>query len=239
MKEYDQAGNYFQTHLDAIPDDKLRGNDSYLRLADSRFVSTKYFPALEAYNKVIENKSIDADYAAYQKSICYGFLSKNDQKIDNFNQFLKVYPKSQYRDDALYELANTYVAENKTDLAVKTYDQLLSEFKNGSYNAKAILKQGLVFYNSDKDDLAIAKFKKVAAEYPNTPESIDAVATARLIYVDNGKVDEYANWVKTLGFVTVTDDELENDTYNSAEKQYLQGNSKAAQDGFEIGRAHV
>ena len=74
--------------------------------------------------------------------------------------------------------------------------------------------------------------KKVAAEYPNTPESIDAVATARLIYVDNGKVDEYANWVKTLGFVTVTDDELENDTYNSAEKQYLQGNSKAAQDGF-------
>ena len=160
LKEYDQAGNYFQTHLDAIPDDKLRGNDSYLRLADSRFVSTKYFPALEAYNKVIENKSIDADYAAYQKSICYGFLSKNDQKIDNFNQFLKVYPKSQYRDDALYELANTYVAENKTDLAVKTYDQLLSEFKNGSYNAKAILKQGLVFYNSDKDDLAIAKFKK-------------------------------------------------------------------------------
>ena len=232
MKEYDQAGNFFQSHLDAIKDDKLRGNDSYLRLADSRFVSTKYFPALEAYNKVIESKSVDADYAAYQKAICYGFLSKNDQKIDNFNQFLKIYPKSQYRDDAIYELANTYVAENKTDLAVKTYDQLLSEFKNGSYNSKAVLKQGLVYYNNDKDDLAISKFKKVAADYPNSPEAIEAVATARLIYVDNGKVDEYANWVKTLSFITVTDAELENDTYNAAEKQYLQGNSKAAITSF-------
>ncbi len=232
LKEYDQAGNYFQSHLDAIKDDKLRGNDSYLRLADSRFVSAKYFPALEAYNKVIESKSFDADYAAYQKAICYGFLSKNDQKIDNFNQFLKNYPKSQYRDDAIFELGNTYVAENKTDLAVKTYDQLLTEFKNGSYNSKAVLKQGLVYYNNDKDDLAIAKFKKVAADYPNSPEAIEAVATARLIYVDNGKVDEYATWVKTLGFIEVTDAELENDTYNSAEKQYLQGNSKPATSGF-------
>ena len=232
LKEYDQAGNYFQTHLEVIKDDKLRGNDSYLRLADSRFVSTKYFPALEAYNKVIESKSVDADYAAYQKAICYGFLSKNDQKIENFNQFLKIYPKSQYRDDAIFELANTYVAENKTELAVKTYDQLLLEFKNGSYNSKAVLKQGLVYYNNDKDDLAIAKFKKVAADYPNSPEAIEAVATARLIYVDNGKVDEYATWVKTLSFVEVTDAELENDTYNSAEKQYLQGNSKPATLGF-------
>ena len=232
MKEYDQAGNYFQSHLDVNKEDKTRTNDSYLRLADSRFVSTKYFPALEAYNKVIENKSFDADYAAYQKAICYGFLSKNDQKIDNFNQFLKIYPKSQYRDDAIYELANTYVAENKTDLAIKTYDQLLTEFKNGSFNARAVLKQGLVFYNNDKDDLAIAKFKKVTSDYPNSPESIEAVATARLIYVDNGKVDEYATWVRTLSFVSVTDADLDNDTYNSAEKQYLQGNSKPATTGF-------
>ena len=232
LKDYDQAGNYFQSQIDANKEDKTRLNDAYLRLADSRFVTSKYFPALEAYNKVIESKSFDADYAAYQKAICYGFLSKNDQKIDNFNQFLKIYPKSQYRDDALFELANTYVIENKTDLAIKTYDQLLSEFKNGTYNAKAVLKQGLVYYNNDKDDLAIAKFKKVASDFPNTPESLEAVATARLIYIDNGKIDDYATWVKTLSFVSVTDAELDNDTYNSAEKQYLQGNTKPAISGF-------
>ena len=228
QKEYDKAGDYFDDYITNSKEDKIRLNDSYLRLGDSRFVTSKYFPAMEAYNKAIELKSVDADYAAFQKAISYGFVSKNDKKIEDFNKFLTNFKMSKYRDDALFELGNTYVTENKTDLAIKTYDQLLSEFKNGSFAAKSVLRQGLVYYNSNKDDQAIAKFKKVAADYPKSPEALEAVATARLIYVDNGKVDEYASWVRTLDFVEVSDAELDNDTYEAAEKQYLQNNTKQA-----------
>lgn len=228
QKEYDQAGNYFQSFIETAKDDKTRLNDSYLRLGDSRFVTSKYWPAMDAYNKAIELKSVDADYAAFQKAISYGFVSKNDKKIEDFNKFLATFKTSQYRDDALFELGNTYVADNKTDLALKTYDQLLSEFKNGTYSSKSVLRQGLIYYNASKDDQAITKFKKVAADYPKTPEALEAVATARLIYVDNGKVDEYATWVRTLDFVEVSDSELDNDTYEAAEKQYLQNNTKQA-----------
>ena len=232
QKEYEQSGNYFDKYIAVSKDDKVRLTDAYLRLGDSRFVTTKYWPAMEAYNKAIELKSVDADYAAYQKAISYGFVSKNDKKIDDFTVFISTYKTSQYRDDALYELGNTYVAVQKPDLAIKTYDQLLSEFKNGSYASKAVLKEGLIYYNGNKDELAITKFKKVASDYPKTPEALEAVATARLIYLDNGKIDEYANWVKTLDFVEVTDAQLDNDTYESAEKQYLQNNSKLAVSGF-------
>ncbi|WP_333601245.1 tetratricopeptide repeat protein [Flavobacterium sp.] len=228
QKEYDQAGNYFQSFIDGNKDDKVRLNDAYLRLGDSRFVTSKYWPAMDAYNKAIEMKGIDADYAAFQKALSYGFVTRNDKKIEDFNKFLQNFKTSQYRDDALFELGNTYVTENKTDLAIKTYDQLLSEFKNGSFASKAILRQGLVYYNGQKDDLAIAKFKKVAADYPRTPEALEAVSTARLIYMDNGKVDEYAAWVRTLDFVEVSDADLDNDTYEAAEKQYLQNNTKQA-----------
>jgi len=227
-KEYEQAGNQFQTFIDSNKEDKIRLNDAYLRLGDCRFVTSKYWPAMDAYNKAIELKSVDADYAAFQKAISYGFVGKNEKKIDDFNKFLQTYKSSQYRDDALFELANTYVAESKTDLAIKTYDQLLSEYKNGSYASKAILKEGLVYYNANKDELAIAKFKKVAADFPKTPEALEAVTTARLIYVDNGKVDEYAAWVRTLNFIEVSDADLDNDTYEAAEKQYLQNNTKQA-----------
>lgn len=228
LKEYDQAGNYFQNYIDVVKDDKTRLTDAYLRLADSRFVMTKYWPAMDAYNKVIELKSIDADYAAFQKGISYGFVGKNDRKIEDLSKFISSYPKSQYRDDALFELANTYVAEKKNDLAIKTYDQLLSEYKNGSYGSKAILRQGLVYYNAENDAQALIKFKKIAAEYSKSPEAIEAVATARLIYMDNGKVDEYATWVKSLDFVSVSDADLDNDTYEAAEKQYQQNNTKQA-----------
>ncbi|WP_281298467.1 tetratricopeptide repeat protein [Flavobacterium limnophilum] len=232
LKEYDQAGNYFQNQIDNAKDDKVRLHDSYLRLADCRFVTSKYTSALEAYNKVIELKSVDADYAYFQKALCYGFVSKNDKKIQELNAFLQLYPKSEYRDDAFFELGNTYVADNKQDLAIKTYDKLNAEFKNGSFTSKAILRQGLVYYNADKDEQALIKLKKVAADFPKTSEALEAVSTARLIYVDNGRVDEYATWVRTLDFVAVTDAELDNDTYEAAEKQYLQNNTKQAISGF-------
>ncbi len=232
LKEYDQAAIYFQNFTVAVKEDKIRLNDAYLRLGDCNFMTAKYWPAMDAYNKAVELKSVDADYAAFQKGISYGFVAKNDRKIEDLSKFITLYPKSQYLDDALFELANTYVVEKKNDNAIQTYDKLIAEFKNGSYAAKSVLKQGLIYYNSDKDALALTKFKKVAADYPNTPEALEAVATARLIYVDTGKVDEYAAWVKTLNFIQVSDAELDNDTYEAAEKQYLQNNSKQAISGF-------
>ena len=231
MKEYDQAGNYFQKQIEKGTD-KLRMNDAYLRLADCRFVTSKYWPAMEAYAKVIEQKGVDADYAFYQRAISYGFVGKNEKKIENLVSFLQLYPKSEYRDDALFELGNTYVTENKDEKAIATYDQLIKEFENGSFVSKSILRQGLVYYNADKDTQAIAKFKQVVAAFPKSAEALEAVSTARLIYVENGKVDEYASWVRTLDFVAVSDADLDNDTYESAEKQYQQSNTSQAITGF-------
>jgi tetratricopeptide (TPR) repeat protein len=232
LKEYDQAATYFQNQIEMAKEDKVRLTDSYLRLGDSQFALSSYWPAMDAYNKAIAMKGVDADYAFYQKAICYGFVAKNDKKIEELNSFLQLYPKSNYRDDAMYELANTYVASGKQDLALKTFDRLISEFKNGSYIAKSILRQGLIFYNSDRNADALTKFKKVAADYPKTPEALEAVSTARLIYVDGGRVEEYATWVRTLDFVAVTDADLDNDTYESALKQFEQNNNKQAISGF-------
>ncbi|MBD0724637.1 hypothetical protein B6A10_05545 [Flavobacterium sp. L1I52] len=236
LKEYDAAGDAFQKFIDKVKDDKVRITDAYLRLADCRFVTSKYWPAMDAYNKVIELKSVDADYAYYQKALCYGFVSRNDRKIEDLNIFIQNYPKSSYRDDALFELGNTYVATDKQDSALKTYDKLIAEYKTGAFTSRAILRQGLVYYNSDRSSEALMKFKKVAAEYPKTPEALEAVATARLIYVDSGKVGEYATWVKTLDFVAVTDADLDNDTFESAMKQFDQNNTTQAISGF---RAYI
>jgi TolA-binding protein len=45
------------------------------------------------------------------------------------------------------------------------------------------------------------------------------------------QVSEYATWVRTLDFVTVTDVELD-DSYESAVKQFEQNNNKQAISGF-------
>ena len=98
---------------------------------------------------------------------------------------------------------------------------LIQNIRASPYVSKAILRQGLVHYNSGKNELALNKFKTVANNYQGTPEAVQAVSTARLIYIDLGRVDEYANWVRTLDYVDVTDADLDNTTYEAAEKQYL------------------
>ena len=47
-----------------------------------------------------------------------------------------------------------------------------------------------------------------------------------------GRVDEYANWVRDLDFVEVTDSELDNATFESAEKQHLENKTDAAIRGY-------
>ena len=59
------------------------------------------------------------------------------------------------------------------------------------------------------------------------------VRNARNVYVDIGAVDEYATWVRTLDFVDVSDAELDQDTYQSAENKYLENDVENATVGFQ------
>ncbi|SFU40452.1 TolA-binding protein [Pustulibacterium marinum] len=233
QKNYEKAISYFSKYTESAPKDKSKLNDAYLRLGDSYFVSSNYWPAMETYNKAIALNGVDADYANFQKAISYGFVDRNERKIEELIKFVNTYKKSAYRDDALYELGNVYIAENNVNKGIAAYDQLVNEYKKSSYVPKTLLKEGLIFYNNNQNEKALGKFKTVVRDFPNTQESIQAVSTAKLIYVDEGRVDEYAAWVKNIDFVQVTDAELDNATYESAENQYIQNKTNQAISGFE------
>ncbi|NNE33433.1 MAG: tetratricopeptide repeat protein [Winogradskyella sp.] len=228
LKDYNNASNYFQKSINKNTNDRLRRNDAYLRLADGYFVTSNYQNAIEAYDKAIQINEIETDYAAFQKAMSNGYLGKNSTKILELKAFIEAYPRSALRDDAMYELANSYVKTNEIDKAMQMYDRLNLEYTRGAFTSKALLRQGLVYYNANDNQRALSKFKNVANDFPGSGEAVQAVSTARLIYIDLGRVDEYANWVQTLDYVEVTDVELDNTTYLSAEKPYLENNTDNA-----------
>lgn len=227
-KDYENAASYFEKFTTENAEDRVRRNDAYLRLGDSRFISSKYWPALEAYNKAIEINAADRDYATFQKSMSYGFVNRNEDKINGLKNFAQSFPKSSYRDDALYELGNVYVSQNNNDQAIAAYDQLVRDVPGSSYVSRALLKKALIYDNNNQSDQALTILKKVATDYPGTPEALQAVTTAKLIYIDLGRVNEYGQWVSTLDFIDVEDAELDDAAYASAEKQYLENNTTQA-----------
>ena len=232
-KEYATAIDAFKNYAEKSNIPKTQKNDAYLRLGDSYFVTSDYWSAMEAYNNAIAMKGIDSDYAYFQKAISYGFVDKNDRKIEDLEAFLSKYNKSIYRDDAYYELGNTYVATGNTQKAIQSYNKLINEQSSSSFVSKALLKQGLIYYNNDQGAEALQKFKKVVQDYPGTEEANQAVKTARVVYVDLGRTDEYASWVSTLDFVEVSDSDIDNATYEAAENQFIENNTTAAKKGFK------
>ncbi|WP_111309645.1 tetratricopeptide repeat protein [Confluentibacter sediminis] len=228
LKNYPQASQHFNQFISKRKDDKVRLNDAYLRLGDTYFVSSDYSDAAKAYDNAIKLNEMDSDYPFFQKAISAGYGGNDSKKIADLEQFISKYPTSKLRDDAMYELGNSYVKANQTDKAMAMYNRLNEEYRMSSFVPKSLLRQGLVYYNGSNNDQALTKFKKVATDYPGTPEAVQAVSTARLIYIDMGRVDEYAAWAKTLNFVNVTDADLDNATYEAAEKQYLDNNTDKA-----------
>ncbi|MFT6929475.1 MAG: TolA-binding protein [Sediminicola sp.] len=233
LNDYTNAASYFSKYSAANPSDTNKLHDAYLRLGDSYFVSSKYWPAMEAYNQALALNGPEKDYAAFQKALSYGFVDRTTTKIEELNSFTTKYPNSTLMDDVLFELGNSYVKENKIELGLRSYDKLINQYKGSSLVPQALMRQGLVHYNTSQNDQALGKFKTVVRDFPKTQEAIQAVSTAKLIYVDLGRVNEYADWVKNLDFVEVTDADLDNATFESADKQYIEGRSDAAIKGYQ------
>ncbi len=233
QKEYAKANEEFKRYINKNTDDDLRRNDSYLRIGDGYFVNRNYSSAITYYNKAIDMGGIDSDYAQFQKAICYGLIGSEGTKIDELNSFLNMHLKSTYRDDAYYVLGNSYIKKNENELALDNFDKLILNYRRSPLVSKAMLKKGLIFYNTNQNEQALSTYKSIVTRFPNTADAKQAVKNTRQVYVDLGRVDEYASWVKDIDFVNVSDAELDNDMYESAEKQYLQNNHRKSITSFK------
>lgn len=233
LKNYQEAITNFKGYVESSTSDGARKQDALLRLADSYFVTSQYWPAMENYNQAISAGSPDKDYAAFQKAISYGFVDRIDKKLEGLEQFISTYQKSVYRDDALYELGNTYVAMEKNTEAIAAYDKLVRENPKSGFVSRSLLKKALIYDNTNRSNDALALFKRVASDFPGTDEALQAVSSAKLIYIDQGRVSDYASWVATLDYVEVESAELDDATYQGAEQPYLENKLKLAATRLE------
>jgi len=232
LKEHANAADFYSKFLSKKGNDSSLNEDASIRLADCYFVTKRYPEAIKAYQGIIINGGIGADYAHYQKAISYGFIEENDQKISGLLTLINEYTTTSLQDDALFQLANTYVAIKENEKAHKTYNQLLKNHARSSYISKTLLRQGLLHYNDNQHQKALEKYKQIVTSYPNTNEAKEAVSNARNVYIDIGDVDAYARWVKTISFVNVTDADVDNTMYEAAENKFLENNTEKAIDGF-------
>lgn len=233
LKQYDSAASFFQAFIKTNSEDIEMNDDAMIRKGDSYFAVRNYKEAIKSYKQIADNFGIGADYAKYQIGMSYGFLDDNDEKINQLEGLLTDFEDSPLRDDTLFQLANTYAIQKDNNNAHNAYKRLFANHPRSSYNPRALLRNGLLFYNDGENQKALNTYKEIVAKYPNSNEARQAVSNARKVYVDLGTVDEYATWVKGISFVNVTDADLDNTTYESAENKFLANEPNKAIIGFQ------
>ncbi|CAA0182898.1 hypothetical protein B9C57_02915 [Tenacibaculum maritimum] len=232
LKKYKEATNYFQRFLnDKVNDLDLNG-DASNRLGDSFYATKQYNNAIQSYDKVIADGAIGSDYAQYQKAMSNGLAGNNTNKIDDLLAVINNYDHSQLKDDARFQLASTYTSLGNNAKAQEAYHDLLTNHPKSSYVPNVLLRQGLLFYGENNTEKALSKFKEVVANHPNSNEAKQAVTNARNVYIDLGRVDEYADWVKNINFINVSNADLDNATFEAAENKFLENKTAPAIEGF-------
>ena len=224
LKFFEQVGRNPALNSDALT------QDAYIRSGDCYYMSKDYNKAKSIYDNAIKYSWPSEDYATFQNAMIAGIRSSSE-KIGLMTTMLRKFPTSSLIGDANMEIANTYLADERFREAIPFLNNVLKLSSNNSLKPLANLNLGIVHYNMNNNREAITQFKIVVAQYPNSAEAQDALDNIKSIYIDEGRPDEYANYMRQLGrpLDISTEDQL---SWSVALAQYEKGDINAALSSF-------
>ncbi len=233
-KRYDLAEEKFGEFLSTSSASAERKQvlDVYNRMGDCLYVKKNFDGAIGYYNRVINAQGQDADYATYQKALCYGAQGKNVEKLNSLNYIFEKFENSPLSPKAMFEIANTYLICDNNEMALLYYNNFIKKYSQSSFVPQALLNVGLIYYNTERSDKALETFDKLLARYPGTDEARDALMTIKNIYVEQDKAEEYFAYVSRTTKGTVSAVEQDSTLYLAAENRYFAGNYDNAIAGF-------
>ncbi|MDP3927979.1 MAG: tetratricopeptide repeat protein [Bacteroidota bacterium] len=206
--------------------------DAVLRIADCYFADKSYTQSLAYYDLMINKDLKGADYALFQKALILGLLNKNIEKINALKILEKNYAGSTYIDDAVYEIADNYLKNEAYDDAVAAFDNLISKYPRSVFLRQSILNKALALFNLKRDDEALDEIKKLITNYPSSEEAKEALPMVQTIFVNQGKGEEYLNFIKVLPNVVISASTQDSLSYESAFILYQKENYEKASKGF-------
>jgi tol-pal system protein YbgF len=108
------------------------------------------------------------DYNACYKLFRNGQYAKAREE---FQKFLKQYPKTNYSDNAQYWIGETWYVEEKYEKAIVEYEKVIKGFPTGDAVPYALLKQGMSFQKLGDKASAKIVYQQIIKKYPQTNQA--------------------------------------------------------------------
>ncbi|MGE0091229.1 MAG: tetratricopeptide repeat protein [Bacteroidales bacterium] len=229
LGEYSKAEEWFKKYIN-LPRGQITYFDEALaRLGDSYFMQRKYQEAINSYSIVSTGNKKIKQYTQYQMAVVTGLTGNENEKASLLKELSKENLEKQLYPEVLYELARTLIQTGDDQQATDYLAELIQKFPKTTYYPKSLLELGLVNLNKGNYQTAIGYYKQILTEAPQSPESQSAIAGLENIYKEQGRAQEFLDYIDGLGLSqTRSTSERELIVFSSAEKQFISGNYPAA-----------
>ena len=231
MKDYPKAQVFFtkfNKRESLTEENKKLYLDNTQRLADCYFINGEYKKAINEYNFIIINNYKNSDYALFQQGMLYGLQERHLDKISTLRKIQKDFSSSIYIDDALFQMAMEHLIIEDFRTAERIFNLIISQHDYSPFLPTSYLKMGLINYNQNKDGIALRYYKTVVERFPKTSPSREALSLIEIIYNNQGKPQEYFDYVKNIPGAAVRLTAQDSAIYQNAMRVYNSENYTGA-----------
>jgi tol-pal system protein YbgF len=137
--------------------------------------ATSTQPAGGATSSPPPGLSAEALYSGAYRDMSTG---KYDMALQEFTEYLKYFPTTQFASNAQFYLADIYYRKQDYNNALQAFDSVLERYPDGNKTADAHYMKGESFMKLGKNDAAAAEYRDVIKRYPDN--DLAAKAKARL-----------------------------------------------------------
>jgi TolA-binding protein len=196
-KQYDKALVHFREYTTQLEKAQAKQQyaDALVRLADCHYIDKNYGQAVKTYDKTIDRRDPESDYALYQKGLIFSSSDRNDEAIKSFSQIVDKYPDSRFRDEAMFQRAEIELESGNYEAAVAGFTNAIALNPKGSTLPYYFLKRAVAFSNLKQYDRSASDYKKILDEYPRHVTANEALQGLQKVLENAGTVEEFNDYV--------------------------------------------
>lgn len=235
LRDYTKALQNFKDFLSESDKQSSRINyaDALLRLADCQYATKEYPAALKSYDKAMDARTADMDYAFYQKGVLYAVLKDFDNARTNFSVVVEKYQKSRLYDQALFQKAQMDFESTNYQAAIRGYSNLINSLPQSPVLPFCYLNRGISESNLKEYNAAVADFKIILNDYPNHPTANSAILGLQEALVQTGDVDQLNDYIAKYKKANPGSDALESIEFETSKALYNNQKYDKAIAGFQ------
>lgn len=232
LKEFPAAKHDFEKYLSIAGNEAgqlQQRADALNRVADCEYYAGDFATADATYLRAYNLDPSTGDYPMYQQGLMKGLRRDHQGKIATLTDMAKRFPNSALMPSALLEIGESYAELGDTPNAIDVYRRLSARYPQTAQGRQGMLLLAISYLNSGRQGEAVETYKQVISSYPTSEEARAASDDLKLIYADNGNIQEYLAFLRTVPEAPKMEQgEVARLTLLSAEKALEEGRDEAA-----------